>query len=61
MEAHIFRSMENVCLDTVIAYKTKGRKVSFLENYDAAGEKSISHENAPAKECAMPVQKQAEE
>ena len=61
VEAHIFRSMENVCLDTVIAYKTKGRKVSFLENYDAAGEKSISHENAPAKECAMPVQKQAEE
>ena len=61
VEAHIFRSMENVCLDTVIAYKTKGRKVSFLENYDAAGEKSISHENAPAKECEMPVQKQAEE
>lgn len=61
VEAHIFRSMENVCLDTVIAYKTKGRKVSFLENYDAAGEKSISPENAPAKECEMPVQKQAEE
>lgn len=61
VEAHIFRSMENVCLDTVIAYKTKGRKVSFLENYDAAGEKSISHENLPAKECEMPVQKQAEE
>ena len=61
VEAHIFRSMENVCLDTVIAYKTKGRKISFLENYDAAGEKSISPENAPAKECEMPVQKQAEE
>lgn len=34
VEAHIFRSMENVCLDTVIAYKTGGRKISFLENYD---------------------------
>ena len=34
VEAHIFRSMENVCLDTVIAYKTDGRKISFLENYD---------------------------
>ena len=33
-EVHIFRSMENVCLDTVIAYKTGGRKISFLENYD---------------------------
>ena len=34
VEAHIFRSMENVCLDTVIAYKTGGRKISFLDNYD---------------------------
>ena len=34
VEAHIFRSMENVCLDTVIAYKTGGRKVSFLDTYD---------------------------
>ena len=34
VEAHIFRSMENVCLDTVIAYKTGGRKISFLESYD---------------------------
>ena len=34
VEAHIFRSMENVCLDTVIAYKTGGKKVSFLETYD---------------------------
>ena len=38
VEAHIFRSMENVCLDTVIAYKTGGRKISFLENYDKAPE-----------------------
>ena len=34
VEAHIFRSVENVCLDTVIAYKTGGRKISFLDNYD---------------------------
>lgn len=34
VEAHIFRSMENVCLDTVLAYKTGGRKVSFLDGYD---------------------------
>ena len=26
--------MENVSLDAVIAYKTKGRKVYFLDNYD---------------------------
>ena len=30
--------MENVCLDTVIAYKTGGRKISFLENYDKTPE-----------------------
>ena len=34
VEAHIFRSMENVSLDAVIAYKTKGKKVHFLDNYD---------------------------
>lgn len=34
VEAHIFRSVENVCLDTVIAYKQKGQKISFLDHYD---------------------------
>ncbi|MCD7904524.1 MAG: ATPase [Clostridiales bacterium] len=34
VEAHIFRSVENVNLDTVIAYKDKGIKHSFLDNYD---------------------------
>jgi tRNA 2-thiocytidine biosynthesis protein TtcA len=34
IEAHIFRSVENVNLDTIIAYKQKGKKISFLENYD---------------------------
>ena len=34
VEAHIFRSVENVCLDTVVAYKQKGQKISFLDHYD---------------------------
>ena len=34
VEAQIFRSVENVCLDTVVAYKQKGKKVSFLDHYD---------------------------
>ena len=35
VEQNIFRSMENVCLDTVIAYKTHGEKRHFLDAYDA--------------------------
>ena len=34
VEKHIFRSVENVNLDTVIAYKQNGVKHSFLERYD---------------------------
>ncbi len=34
VEAHIFKSVENVSLDAVIAYKTKGKRVHFLDNYD---------------------------
>ena len=34
IEKNIFRSVENVSLDTVIAYKKKGIKHSFLESYD---------------------------
>lgn len=34
VEAHIFRSVENVSLDTVIAYKTKQGRVHFLDHYD---------------------------
>lgn len=37
VEAHIFRSVENVNVDTVIAYKKHGKKISFLEEYDHAG------------------------
>ncbi len=32
-ESNIFRSMENVCLDTVIQYKQKGVQHHFLDNY----------------------------
>ncbi len=34
IEKNIFRSVENVCLDTVIAYKKKGQVHHFLDDYD---------------------------
>lgn len=34
IESNIFRSVENINLDTVIAYKEKGVKHSFLDNYN---------------------------
>ena len=34
VEGHIFKSVENVNLDTVIAYKQNGEKHHFLERYD---------------------------
>ena len=34
IESNIFKSVENVALDTVIAYKTKGKRISFLDHYD---------------------------
>ena len=34
IEKNIFRSVENVNLSTVIAYKKNGVKHHFLENYD---------------------------
>ena len=34
VDANIFRSAENVCLDTLIAYKSKGERHSFLDTYD---------------------------
>ena len=33
VEQHIFRSVENVNLSTVIAYKQDGKRVHFLDNY----------------------------
>ena len=35
VEKHIFKSVENVNLDTVIAYKTGGVKHHFLDRYDS--------------------------
>lgn len=35
VESNIFRSVENVNLDTVIAYKKGGRRHHFLEEYDS--------------------------
>ena len=34
VEKHIFKSVENVALDAVIAYKTGEKKVHFLDHYD---------------------------
>ncbi len=34
VEAHIFKSVENVCLDTVIGYKQNGKKHYFLDTYE---------------------------
>jgi len=36
VEARIFRSVENVCLDSVIGWKTKGQRYTFLDGYDTA-------------------------
>ena len=53
VEAHIFRSMENVCLDTVLAYKTGGRKVSFLDGYDEKTRKPEAEMPAAEPERCM--------
>ena len=37
LEKNIFRSVENVNLDTIIAYKQKGKTVTFLERYEQMG------------------------
>ena len=37
VEATIFKSVENVCLDQIMAYKTKGVKHHFLDTYDEKG------------------------
>ena len=34
VEGNIFKSVENVNLDTVVAYKLKGMKHHFLDTYD---------------------------
>lgn len=35
VEARIFRSVENVCLDSVIGWKTGGERFTFLDRYDS--------------------------
>lgn len=35
VESNIFRSVENVSMDTVISYKKKGVKHHFLDEYDS--------------------------
>ena len=37
VEGNIFKSVENVNLDTVVAYKAKGQKHHFLDHYDEGG------------------------
>ena len=34
VEGNIFKSVENVNIDTVVAYKQKGKKHHFLDMYD---------------------------
>ena len=34
IDGNIFKSVENVCLDTIIAYKDKNGKHHFIDNYD---------------------------
>ncbi len=46
VESHIFRSVENVCLDTVISYKQNGEKHHFLDVYDAAASKGDAADQA---------------
>ena len=37
VEGNIFKSVENVNLDTVVEYKTGGVRHNFLERYDQMG------------------------
>ena len=37
IEKNIFRSVENVSLDTIISYKQNGVRHHFLDSYDGAG------------------------
>jgi hypothetical protein len=34
IEKSIFNSIHSVCLDTMVGFKTKGEKHSFLDTYD---------------------------
>ena len=55
IESNIFKSVENVNLDTVVGYKQYGERHYFLENYEKMGE--LKKEQLAKKEAA---QKEAE-
>ena len=55
IESNIFKSVENVNLDTVVGYKQYGERHYFLENYDKMGE--LKKAELAKKEAA---QKEAE-
>lgn len=55
IEKNIFRSVENVNIDTVIAYKKKGQRHSFLDEYDItdgkyAGNAEVDNSENTSKE-----------
>ncbi len=56
VESNIFRSVENVNLSTVVAYKKDGVKHHFLETYDNA----VQTENNPEIQNETEVQNQKE-
>ena len=49
VEGNIFKSVENVNLSTVIAYKQDGVKHHFLESYDEVVELSLIHISEPTR------------
>ena len=53
IESNIFRSVENVNLDTVVGYKQYGERHYFLENYEMKGE--LNKEVLEKKEAAQAV------
>ena len=50
IEKNIFRSVENVNLDTIIAYKDGGIKHHFLDGYKAKGQRIESESDGKASE-----------
>ena len=57
VESNIFRSVENVNLSTVVAYKKDGVKHHFLDTYDDV----VQTENEPGMQSGAEIQMQSEE
>ena len=57
VESNIFRSVENVNLSTVVAYKKDGVKHHFLDTYDDV----VQTENEPGMQNGAEIQMQSEE